>query len=96
MLDPLPKAMPRWPPIVRVIAGFLELLRKVRGKSERLSVVEAVREFDRLRGDLTALGLEPPRADASGPLQWPQVTQWMLLNTRELIHGRHGIAFKAA
>lgn len=95
LLDPLPKAIPRWPLTTRVVAGFLELLGRTEGKSERLSVVEAVREFGRLSADLTALGLEPPRATAA-PLEWPQVVEWMLSNARELTQGREGVVFKAA
>jgi hypothetical protein len=95
LLDPLPKTIPRWPPIARVVAGFVELLGRTEGKSERLSVVEAVREFGRLSADLTLLGLEPPRA-TTAPLEWSQVLEWMLSNVRELTQGRHGVVFKAA
>ena len=84
----MPKTTPRWPPIARIVAGFLELLGRTEGKSERLSVVEAVREFGRLSGDLAVLGLEPPGATIA-PLQWPHVLEWMLSNVRELTQGRH-------
>ncbi len=83
VIEPLPKTIPRWPPISRVLAGFLEFLLRTQGKSERVSVVEAVRELDRLSPDLRTLGLEPPRA-ASAPVEWAQVVEWMLSNAREL------------
>lgn len=95
LLDPLPRTIPRWPPIARVVAGFLELLVRTEGKSERLSVVEAVQEFGRLSGDLTVLGLEPPRATTT-PLEWSPIVEWMLSNFRELTQGRDGVVFKAA
>lgn len=95
LLEPLPKTIPRWPPIVRMVAGFLDLLARTEGKSERLSVIEAVRAFGELAGDLTELGLEPPRA-ASAPLEWSDLAEWMLSNARELTHGRPGVVFKAA
>jgi hypothetical protein len=95
LVDPLPKAIPSWPPIVRVVSGFLELLGRTEGKSERVAIVEAVREFGRLSGDLVALGLEPPRAK-SGPLAWDRVVNWMLSNSRDLTRGRGGVAFRAA
>jgi hypothetical protein len=95
VLGPLPGAIPRWPPITRVLAGFLELLGRTQGKSERVSLVEAVREFGRLSADFTALSLQPPRA-TSAPLDWLQVMEWMLTNALELARGRHGGTVKAA
>ena len=95
MLEPLPKAIPRWPPVARVVAGFLELMERTEDKSERVSVVEAVRVFGKLGGDLTALGLEPPRA-TTGSLEWARVVDWMLSNAQQLTQGRQGVVFKAA
>jgi len=87
LIEPLPKTIPRWPPVFRVLVGFLELLERVEGKSERGSIVEAVRELGRLGADMTALGLEPPRAAAT-PLEWSQVAEWMLSDARVLAQGR--------
>lgn len=95
MLEPLPKAIPRWPPIARVVASFLELVGRTESKSERLSIVEAVREFGTLSRDLTALGLEPPSATRA-PLEWAQIVDWMLSNVQELTQGRQGVGYGAA
>jgi hypothetical protein len=95
LLEPLPKTIPRWPPTSRVLVGFLELLERTEAKSDRISVVEAAREFGKLSGDLAALGVDPPRA-ATTPLEWSALVEWMLSNARELAQGRHGVAFKAA
>jgi hypothetical protein len=95
LVEPLPKTIPRWPPIARTLAGFLELLERTEAKSERVAVVEAVRDFARLGEDLIALGVDPPRG-ATAPLDWSQVVEWMLSNARDLAQGRPGVAFKAA
>lgn len=89
LLGPLPQSIPRWPPIFRVLGGWLELLERVDGKSERLSVIEAVKEFTRRRSDMTAAGVTPPRATTT-PLEWSFIAEWMLTNVRELTQGRHG------
>ncbi len=95
LVEPLPQTIPRWPPVARVVAGFLELLERAEAKSERVAVVEAVREFGRLGGDLTQLGVDPPHA-RSAPVEWSQVVEWMHSSTRELIQGRPGVVFKRA
>lgn len=95
LLEPLPKTIPRWPPIARVVVGFLDLLERIEGKSERVSVVEAVREFGKIGSDLKAIGLEPPRP-SSTPLAWSDLVDWMLSNSRELTQGRDGVVFGAA
>jgi hypothetical protein len=95
LLEPLPKTIPRWAPIARVVMGFVDLLERTDGKSERVSIVEAVREFDRLGGNLTAVGLDPPRG-AAAPLEWSEVVAWMRSNTHELTQGRPGVVFRAA
>lgn len=94
LLGQLPVAMPRWPLAGRVLSGFLGLVTRVHGKSERLAVVEAAREFARLRNDMTALGLEPPEASTKA-LEWPTVNRWLQQTARELARG-HDRAFDAA
>jgi hypothetical protein len=78
-----------------VLAGFFELLERTETKSERIAVVEGVREFGRLGRDLTALGVDPPRP-TTAPLEWPHVVEWMLSNARELTQGRQAVVFRAA
>jgi len=90
LLEPLPKTIPRWPPIVRVLAGFLDLLVMIEGKSERLRTIEAVKAFEWLQDDLSMIGLEPPRATGAAALQWSAILDWMLTNTRELTQGLGG------
>ena len=43
LLKPLPKRIPQWPIIMRLLSGFLYLLTRLEGKSDRLYVVEAAR-----------------------------------------------------
>jgi hypothetical protein len=95
LIEPLPRTIPRWPPIARLVAGFLDLLARTEGKSESLSIIEAVREFGKLGKDLTAVGLDAPRA-AADPFEWSHVVEWMHSNARELTQGREGVVFKAA
>lgn len=84
LLDPVPKNIPRWPPIVRVLAGFVDLLARVDGKSERLRIIESIKEFERLRDDLLMIGWAPPRSTPNVSLQWPVVAEWMLSKARDL------------
>ncbi len=93
LVEPLPTAIPRWPPIARVLGGFLELLERTEAKSDRAAVVEAVRMFELLKEDLKALGVEPPSA-TKAPLKWQRVIEWVQANSWELPRGRQGVAYE--
>ncbi len=84
LLKPLPKRIPQWPIIMRLLSGFLSLLTRLEGKSDRLYLVEAARSFHQLAPDLQALGLEaPPTLIGTATAQ--TVVKWLLATTTRMI-----------
>lgn len=77
MVEPLPRAIPRWPAIMRALSAFLALLRSTEGKSKRLCLVAAAQTLRETADDLAALDLSPPRI-VIGETAWEDVVEWML------------------
>ena len=81
--------------VLRLMMCFFGLLTRTQGKSEQLSVVEAVRTFAKLANDMTALGMEAPEARRT-PLEWHALVEWMLKNAQALTRGERALKYAAA
>lgn len=78
----LPVYIPRWPSIIRVLVGFLDLLVANEKRSERLAAVATAKAFNEMATDFQDLDLEPP------DVQWETSRDWILSQTHALRCGR--------
>lgn len=82
LLAPVPAVIPGWSPTLRVMSGFLDLLTRVEGKSDRLATVEAVRCLREFSDDLQTLGVEAPDLPA---MTREAISVWVLSKSALLV-----------
>lgn len=82
LLAPVPDLIPVWSSTLRVMSGFLDLLTRMQGRSDRLAAVEAARCLRQLSGDLQALGVEPPDLPA---MTREALSDWVLSTSAMLV-----------
>jgi len=83
LLEPIPTRVPAWSSILRVMSGFLDLLTRIDGKSDRLSAVEAARFFRESARDLQSLVSDLPVLSATTTKQ--SLSDWVLSTTEQLV-----------
>lgn len=82
LLAPVPDVIPGWSSTLRVMSGFLDLLTRVEGKSDRLVTVEAARCLRQFSDDLQTLGVEAPDLPA---MTREAISDWVLSQSALLV-----------
>jgi hypothetical protein len=77
MLAPLPTAIGRWHLRMPLVAGFVELTDRLRGKDPLVQAVEARKHVTGERRRIRALGLVEP-AVRQAEDDWPQLQRWLI------------------
>ncbi len=80
LLQPLPTTSGRWHMRLPLIARFLELSWKIRGRDALVQGVEAQKLFARLKPEILVAGVRAKVDDAFATTYWPTLQQWVIDN----------------
>lgn len=90
ILHPLPKFMPSWTLILKVILKLRACIQYVENKSEGTKIVEIHKVLMELEDSLRKLKLKPPSMPSNFPAYWNSFAQWILGITESLAAGKLG------
>lgn len=77
LLNPVPAVSGRWHVRLPIVAAFVELAGRLRGKDPRVQAVEARKLLARHERRVAALGVKPPH-DAPAELYWDRLQTWLV------------------
>jgi DNA-binding transcriptional ArsR family regulator len=78
LLRPLPASPGRWHLRLPVLAAFVELARRLRGRDEAVQGIEARKTLERVMPQIVAAGVTAPGPTASADTYWSALQSWII------------------